>query len=210
MLKSSKYFIFANILCLALLSCNQSNNKNTYSNDSKGSLNIQTSTGQTSEPAANTISFPQSNSPIKTEILVKYLPKEIKGTTKAPSNQGMQTWKGKQVATVSSEYTYDGGGIIFNIVDYGNIGNIPREELDAFNSGGKGLPGVYRISFGYGKGYVTWNDNEKSGNLCALCGNRLVVKIDVFNIPNTTPKIEDLLNSINFDNLLKETQKQKN
>jgi len=200
-----------------LLSCNSQNSKNSDignkdSSVSQATTNSDNKFGQKNETSnlPKIDDYPKSDKPMLPEKLEKFLPVKISGMEKAPSNKGLQNWDGKLCTTASSEYIYQGGGLIIYLKDYGKKENIPSTDMNDFKTYTEQIfPDIEVVRIPYGKGFMQYDKSNRTGVLNALVADRFIIKLDITNLPKTYFALYDLLDKIKIYDLIMSAKERK-
>ncbi len=140
---------------------------------------------------------------LKPETLEKFLPQNFAGFNKLPASFGSVYEDDYSFTSASSDYVHPNkfSGFTIYIEDYGNEESIKfRNNIDNPQI----EPGYTfkRISGPNYRGLVTMSKSIKTGTLIVIVANRFIVKIVAEKLTKESPELEDILNSINLNELI--------
>lgn len=188
-----------------LFSCGKNEQKSENGKDSGQQNNEQKHPGVQSGLTVKALhTYPQSDKPLATSILEKFLPANIPGMEKSAGSKGTQNWKNVVVTTVSAPYLYNGGGLMIYITDYGKIGNVPDYEINEFRKFSQDPQGGFqKVAIQNGIAFSKILDANRSGVFHALVAQRFHIKIDATNLTSKYSDLKDIYFLINIEELIK-------
>jgi hypothetical protein len=144
-------------------------------------------------------------SPIDQNKLKSFIPDKILGADRSPINTGSMMGDNDKLCTSAScNYSFIKGGLVINIQDYGKYGNLPADDKKYFSK----MP----VESGYetetvvtteGKGFILWDQKERSGRMFFLLANRFIIKLEAYTLPANAGDIIFFFNMINQKAMLK-------
>ena len=127
------------------------------------------------------------------------LPKEIEGTTRSPFRLGVISDE-SEISKASAEYVFpDESFLEISIEDYGNYDNIPKYLKKSFQKPPRASGKIVK-AFEYKgvKGFVVFDEGDKSSTLKGLYLKRFLFRIDAVRVPVGIDGVEEYLRLCDF------------
>lgn len=141
--------------------------------------------------------------PMPHEKLKELLPGGIAGLEKLPYNFGKSHYDEYYWTIVTAEYVGDGSAISYTISDHGTNGYIPYIKQYKHGVSDQGGKVASAVKFPGAVGYKLWNAGSGVGEINLMIGERFVLKVEIFKLPEFISSPEETLTFVDIEKMIK-------